>query len=200
MISKEVHPKSIVVFIHGIKGSVLVDEKDSTVWLSGTQGLGLSTPNIALPLTWQNDVQEKDSIRAKEVLSDVKVIPFILEEKVYSPWLTAGRELYKENFHPFAYDWRRDNLESVESFEMFVGKIRSANPEASITIVAHSMGGLIALALLNKRPEFFQKLSNSFLLLYSPHSRDLALEKRIEILINLNLGSRFRKRVCQRVE
>ncbi len=78
MNTKQVNKKSIVVFIHGIKGSMLVDEKDSTVWLTGAQGLGLDTPNLALPLTWQGEKQEKDSIRAKEVLSEVKVIPFIL--------------------------------------------------------------------------------------------------------------------------
>jgi hypothetical protein len=82
MNSKQVNKKSIVVFIHGIKGSLLVDEKDSTVWLNGSQGLGLDTPNLSLPLTWQGNKQDKDSIRPKEVLSEVKVIPFILEEKV----------------------------------------------------------------------------------------------------------------------
>jgi pimeloyl-ACP methyl ester carboxylesterase len=158
MNSKQVNKKSIVVFIHGIKGSVLVDEKDSTVWLTGSQGLGISTPNLALPLEWEGDVQKKDSIRAKEVLSEVKVIPFILEEKIYSPWLSAGRKLFGENFFPFAYDWRRDNLENVSSFEAFLETIRRQNPEANITVVAHSMGGLITLALLNKRPEFFQKV------------------------------------------
>jgi pimeloyl-ACP methyl ester carboxylesterase len=156
--SKQADKKTIVVFIHGIKGSVLVDEKDSTVWLNGSQGLGLDTPNLALPLEWQGDFQKKDSIRPKEVLSEVKVIPFILEEKVYSPWLTAGRKLYGENFYPFAYDWRRDNLENVSSFESFLETVRGQNPEANITVVAHSMGGLITLALLNKRPEFFQKV------------------------------------------
>lgn len=158
MNSKQVNKKSIVVFIHGIKGSQLVDVNDSIVWLTGAQGLGLDTPKLSLPLAWQGDSQEKDSIRAKEVLSDVKVIPFILEEKIYSPWLAAGRKLFGENFYPFAYDWRRDNLENVSSFESFLETIRSQNPEANITVVAHSMGGLITMALLNKRPEFFSKV------------------------------------------
>jgi pimeloyl-ACP methyl ester carboxylesterase len=158
MNSKQVNKKSIVVFIHGIKGSLLVDEKDSTVWLNGSQGLGLDTPNLSLPLTWQGNKQDKDSIRPKEVLSEVKVIPFILEEKVYSPWLSAGRKIYGDKFYPFAYDWRRDNLENVTSFEAFLETVRRDNTEANITVVAHSMGGLITLVLLNKRPELFQKV------------------------------------------
>ncbi|MBP7282145.1 MAG: alpha/beta fold hydrolase [Leptospiraceae bacterium] len=158
MNTKQGNKKSIVIFIHGIKGSVLVDKKGSPVWLTGAQGLGLDTPNLSLPLNWQGETQEKDSIYAKEVLSEVKVIPFILEEKVYSPWLKAGRNLFGENFYPFAYDWRRDNLENVVSFEQFIEKLRSQNPEANVTVVAHSMGGLITMALLNKRPEFFTKV------------------------------------------
>ena len=81
MNTKQGNKKSIVIFIHGIKGSVLVDKKGSPVWLTGAQGLGLDTPNLSLPLNWQGETQEKDSIYAKEVLSEVKVIPFILEEK-----------------------------------------------------------------------------------------------------------------------
>jgi pimeloyl-ACP methyl ester carboxylesterase len=150
--------KSIMIFIHGIKGSLLADEKENIVWLNGSQGLGISAPKLSLPMNWNGDIQEKDSIRSVGILSDVKVIPFLLEEKIYSPWLQSGKDLYSDQFYSFHYDWRRDNLESVSSFESFVDKIRKENTDANITVVAHSMGGLITLVLFNKRPELFQKI------------------------------------------
>jgi pimeloyl-ACP methyl ester carboxylesterase len=158
MNSKQNGNNSVVIFIHGIKGSTLVNEKGSLVWLTGSQALGFDTPKLSLPERWNGEFQEKDHIKSGEVLSKVKVIPLLLEEKVYSPWLDAMKNSYGNKFFPFAYDWRRDNLESLAFFESFVEKIKSDNPNANITVVAHSMGGLIALALLNKRPEFFQRV------------------------------------------
>lgn len=54
-----------------------------------------------------------------------------------------------ENFFPFPYDWRRDNRASArklqrESSEWLVRWRASANPDAKLILIAHSMGGLVA--------------------------------------------------------
>src|SRR3712207_5974211 len=41
-----------LVFIHGIKGSTLINAKGETLWLTGSQALGVSTPELKLPLQW----------------------------------------------------------------------------------------------------------------------------------------------------
>lgn len=42
-----------IVFIHGIKGSTIVDEHDRIYYLNFWQGIGLSNPQIALPMEWK---------------------------------------------------------------------------------------------------------------------------------------------------
>jgi pimeloyl-ACP methyl ester carboxylesterase len=148
---------SPLVFIHGFKGSTLVNHDGEIQWLSGLQALGLRTPNLALPLQWSGDAQARDGLSAGQILDQVNVIPWIASEKVYGPWLEAAREM-GHPFYPFAYDWRRDNLESLEQFSRFIESVRRENQGAPVRVVAHSMGGLITLALLNQHPEYFQSV------------------------------------------
>jgi CDP-diacylglycerol pyrophosphatase len=42
-----------LVFIHGFKGSTLVDPGNWTYYLNVWQALGLSSPQLALPLEWR---------------------------------------------------------------------------------------------------------------------------------------------------
>lgn len=140
-----------LVFIHGIKGSRLVDSRGNTRWLSGWQALGLSSPELGLPLAWEGDAQKTDGVTAAGILDRVVVVPWIAEQKIYSPWLRAARGLAP--LLEFSYDWRRDNLENVQRFETFLRGIgRPAR------VVAHSMGGLVTLALLNRHPELFSSV------------------------------------------
>ncbi|MBI3556673.1 MAG: alpha/beta hydrolase [Deltaproteobacteria bacterium] len=146
-------PKVPLVFIHGFKGAGLKNESGA-VWLTPWQALGLSTPQLALPLRWNGDVQQPDEITADEVLSRVRVVPFLFGEDIYGPWLEAAAE-FNRPFYTFAYDWRRDNLETLEKFEKFIEDVCTRDGVAKVQVVAHSMGGLVAMALLNKRPEIF---------------------------------------------
>src|SRR5262249_31382025 len=96
-----------ILFVHGVKGSTLVDPRGCVRYLTLAQALGLSTPTLALPLGRQGDAQERDGLAAGEILRAVGVPPF--GERVYGPVLTA-LEAAGRPFYAFAYDWRRDNL------------------------------------------------------------------------------------------
>lgn len=146
-----------LVFVPGLKGSVLADVTGKTAWVTGLQALGLSTPPLALPLNWNDGVQQRDLLRPSGILAKVSVIPHLLDEKVYGPWLEAAARMNRP-FHPFAYDWRRDNLESLAGLEAFIDSIRGKYGVARVKVVAHSMGGLLTLALLNRRPEIFHSV------------------------------------------
>lgn len=144
-----------LVFIHGIKGSILANSHDAVSWLNLWQGLGLSSPDLSLPLQWNGETpaatQAKDGLRATEPISTVAF------QDVYGTFLgwakTSGRR-----FYPFAYDWRRDNLETTDTFVQFLEKIRRENDGSKIQVVAHSMGGLITFAALQRRPDLFQSV------------------------------------------
>src|SRR5215204_2293451 len=51
-----------------------------------------------------------------------------------------------DTFYVFAYDWRRDNVESARLLARHVEalKLRLGRPDLRFNIVAHSMGGLVA--------------------------------------------------------
>src|SRR4051812_30823424 len=75
-----------LVFIHGIKGSYLVNSNGGKKhWLTGWQSLGFSTPELALPYLWEGDHQPKDALAPAGVLDQVTVLPYLMEEKVYGP-------------------------------------------------------------------------------------------------------------------
>ena len=58
-----------LVFIHGIKGSKLVDTQGRCQWVTALQALALETPKLALPMSFKNGIQARDELRAVEPLS-----------------------------------------------------------------------------------------------------------------------------------
>ncbi|KAJ3414541.1 hypothetical protein HDV05_006455 [Chytridiales sp. JEL 0842] len=62
----------------------------------------------------------------------------------------------KFRFHTFPYDWRRELQHSSEEFEKFIEAIYDKNGKKPVTVVAHSMGGLVTLGTVNRRPELFR--------------------------------------------
>jgi len=140
-----------LVFIHGIKGGVLSDAQGVVHWLNVWQGLGLASTDLRLPLKWQGEVQERDGLVATEPLSAVAW------HEVYAPfldWASASGRV----FRPFAYDWRRDNQENADEFVKFLEKVSAENGGVRVQVAAHSMGGLIAFVVLNRRPDLFHSV------------------------------------------
>src|SRR6266516_1935569 len=138
------HSLPPLAFIHGIKGSVLSDAQGAVRWLNVWQGLGLASTDLRLPLQWHGEVQERDGLIATAPLSAVAW------HEVYAPflnWASASGRV----FRPFAYDWRRDNQENADEFVKFLEKVRAENGGARVQVAAHSMGGVIAFVVLNRR-------------------------------------------------
>lgn len=135
-----------LVFVPGIKGSALADEGGKTVFLTPLQALGLSTPRLALPTRFDGVVQERDGRHATGILRDLFIIPRLVGEHIYGPWLDALAKT-KRPIYLFAYDWRRDNLETLEQLTHFVASVHQRHGSA-VQLVGHSMGGLLSLALL----------------------------------------------------
>ena len=143
-----------MVFVHGFKGGTLVGPEGELGWLSGRAALGWQTPSLRLPLAWDGELQRRDAWRPGAPLRQVTVVPWLLEESVYAPWLDAA-ESWGYPIYPFTYDWRRDNLESLTSLTAHVEAVRQRHGGGPVRLVAHSMGGLISLPLINAHPEYF---------------------------------------------
>jgi pimeloyl-ACP methyl ester carboxylesterase len=140
-----------LAFIHGIKGSVLSDAKGEVRWITWQQAFGLSSSVLSLPLQWNGAVQQRDDLVAQTPLRKVAW------QAIYAPfldWVSASGRA----FRPFAYDWRRDNLENTAEFIKFLENVSRESDGGKIQVVAHSMGGLITFAALNRRPDLFHSV------------------------------------------
>jgi pimeloyl-ACP methyl ester carboxylesterase len=137
---------------------VLADESGSAKWLTAAQALRLSTPDLSLPLRWNGDQQERDGLRPIGALMTVRLIPVLVDHRVYGPWINYASNIPHRPLHVFSYDWRRDNGETVQLFEQFLDGLRSRYGGKKPMVVAHSMGGMITLALWNRRPELIDRI------------------------------------------
>ncbi len=141
-----------VVVIHGFKGAHLDDaETGRRHWLSGRQALGLASPSIRLPLTWEGQEQERDTLAPTAHLGKVLHVPF------YGPLLDWCAERFSASY-AFSYDWRRDNAEAVIAFGQYLRTISARHGDQPVLVIAHSNGGLITHATWQRHPELFHAI------------------------------------------
>ncbi len=150
--------KPPVIVIPGILGSRLVNPKTGeivwpTAFRSDTDGLGLPlSPDLAA--NRDNLVPERivETAKLAKLAPEVYIYHELLEAlRIYGGyregnWDDPGPEGDHDTLYVFAYDWRRDNVESarelVRKIETLKQKLQ--RPELRFNVVAHSMGGLVA--------------------------------------------------------
>lgn len=147
-----------LVFIPGLNGSLLEDPQSKSHWLTVPVALALSTPQLALPLQWENGNQKGDDLRPAGVVMDVSLISGVIGQDVYAPWVKFAGQITDRPLHIFSYDWRRDNNESSARFEAFLDELSQRYGGKKVQVVSHSMGGMITLTVLNRRPELFDRV------------------------------------------
>eukprot|EP01052_Picozoa_sp_SAG31_P011788 SAG31_NODE_676_length_12896_cov_10.122060_7_plen_429_part_00 len=156
-----------IALVPGIMGSNMVDKRHASIrhYLRFGQIFNMGRrSDLSLPW-WPMDrpSQPRDNIIASGPLRHVG--PAIcgrcggLAIDVYGGFLdwaclVSGS---KSRVHAFGYDWRRSNNESAEQLESFLTDVRAFHGEPPL-VVAHSNGGLIAMAVLNDRPELFHSV------------------------------------------
>lgn len=151
--------KPPIIIIPGILGSELVDQKSNQrLWPE----LFPKEPRaLELPITSVNFSENRDEIVATRVIESAQLIKLLPELGVYGA-LFESLEKYggyrhgdidapapdgdRDTFYLFAYDWRRDNMESAKRLAEKITRLqeRLNRPDLRFDIIAHSMGGLIA--------------------------------------------------------
>ncbi len=151
--------KPPIIFIPGVTGSELIDRKTGKrVW---PDLFPEDKEALALPITSTNIAENRDDIAASRVIESAQLVKFMPEIGVYGALFKAlenqggyrrgdieapppdgDRDIY----YLFAYDWRRDNVESARKLAEKIAEIkrRTNRPDLRFDIIAHSMGGLIA--------------------------------------------------------
>ncbi len=135
--------ESAIIVIPGYYGTRLVSETNGNlIFISLTQAL-FGDQALTLPLP---DLGLKGTINLKPhgILDEVQVIPPFYSIDVYGSLLDKLHLSNKENQEviPFTYDWRGDLLEAVQSLDILIRRLQTEGKK-DISIVAHSMGGLI---------------------------------------------------------
>jgi len=145
--------KDPVIIIPGVSGTEIVNSKTGNkVWFSARRDkdddlrLPINSPNLALN---RDGLKAGDIIRKIElpVLPDVEVYQKLIDalvEKGYTE-ATWNKPKATDVFYVFAYDWRRDNVESARLLMQKMAAVKKTlrKPNLKFDILAHSMGGLI---------------------------------------------------------
>jgi pimeloyl-ACP methyl ester carboxylesterase len=135
--------ESAIIVVPGYYGTRLVREADRSLFfisltqvLFGDQSLTLPVPDLGFEGTID--------LQPDGILDEVRVVPLVYSIDVYGSLLdrlrvsnhTSGEVI------PFTYDWRGDLMEAVRSLDALIRSLRDKGKK-DISVVAHSMGGLI---------------------------------------------------------
>jgi pimeloyl-ACP methyl ester carboxylesterase len=145
-----------VIVIPGILGSELINSKTrETVWPSAfrtsQEGLPIS-PDLASNRDDLVPGKIIETVRLARVLPEVYVYRDLLEAlRRYAgyregDWENPAADGYQDTFYVFPYDWRQDNVYNARELVKRIVRLKTRlqRPDLKFTVVAHSMGGLIA--------------------------------------------------------
>ena len=147
--------EQIVVFLPGIMGSSLFEVKNrEEVWGENIGGSFTNIVNNPGRLKLGPDWIDSESISARDILRSVTLFGFTvgrMYEKLSSKMqILSWREGFE--YIEFPYDWRKDVTKTAQTFGEVLKDYAAGRDESEVqfTIVAHSMGCLVAaLALMN---------------------------------------------------
>uniref|UniRef100_V5GIM4 Lecithin:cholesterol acyltransferase n=2 Tax=Kalmanozyma brasiliensis (strain GHG001) TaxID=1365824 RepID=V5GIM4_KALBG len=151
-----------VVILGGYRGSVLRDaETNMMMWIPIKVGVGLRRPTLELGLSTEAEEKSEELVYSSEPCMSIGRLVDMgkrLEERV------AGRRQAK--VHAWGYDWRLSLARSSKRLTKFLEELYEASAdEASgkkrgAKVIAHSMGGLVALHALAtcNNPRVFEGL------------------------------------------
>ncbi len=135
-ISSEISMKKALIFIPGFKGSYLKDvNSKEIVWITAYEAIfGNSTLNY-----------QKTKLIPEGIINKVNIVPGIYSLNIYQQFLLLLQKKLPADtlLVNFAYDWRSDNYQQVIELAKVVKNLKNKGIN-KISLVGHSMGGLIA--------------------------------------------------------
>lgn len=140
-----------MVFVPGMKGCHLHQRnsqgKEQSAWIQLRHAF--STP-IDLTLGAAAD------LRVRGLVRKIALIPFLWERDIYESWAQFLAILPREVYF-FTYDWRQSPRESADELLAFCKKIVQEGGQA-VTMIGHSLGGLLARRTLLQSPHLFAQV------------------------------------------
>jgi pimeloyl-ACP methyl ester carboxylesterase len=150
-----------VIVIGGYRGSVLRSAKPPhrQLWVPVKVGLNLRKVNLEVGLSPEDEEKMEETIFASGVLSHVGPVD-ICRRLLRHLRKCPNAKSNHLRVHDYGYDWRLSPHFSSRKFLEFVEKLKCNQPDVpaqhrGVTVIAHSLGGLIARHAVNVRPELF---------------------------------------------
>ncbi len=144
-----------VVLLHGIMGGHLASSNGlwPRVWLNPSAFL---EGNVAERLTLKNDGQ----------MNAVAGVTLRADGHIRLSYDRTVRFLQKNGFvvHSFSFDWRKSLKHCADRLELFLQNLRLERPGKQQTILAHSMGGLVAALWAQQDPESSKSMERAVFL------------------------------------
>ena len=129
------------VLVPGYKGSFLVDTHGERAWLNPEQVLSAGDRSLALPFDGERPAKGFGPLHPDGPLTKLGVLFF--KRDVYLGFLEFARASLPGAV-AFGYDWRQDLRASARELCDTIERL----PVERVDLVAHSMGGLVALHCL----------------------------------------------------
>src|ERR1700755_2170120 len=156
--ARERRGKRPLIVIPGILGSQIVNRRTGevvwpSVFRSDVDGLSLpTTPDLSANRDGLEASRIVDVAQLAQIAPEVYVYHYLLRALTdfggyrEGDWESPPEGGDRDTFYVFAYDWRRDNVESARLLARRVEalKLKLGRPDLRFNIVAHSMGGLVA--------------------------------------------------------
>jgi len=139
---------SVVIFLHGYYGSALVQPEENKIYYPGLKEALIGRFPIALE-SHQLSLPSDPNLVAAGTIGKVVVIPGLYEIDVYEQGIqNLGKDL---KIYSFSYDWRTDLFSVVQDLDIVVQELKDRGN--SVSLLAHSMGGLVASYYLAYGPK-----------------------------------------------
>lgn len=155
------HLTGDIVVIGGYRGSILRSAKPPhrQLWVPVKVGLNIRRVNLEVGLQPEDEENMKHEIFASGMLSHIGPVDMgrrLLKRLQACKNVQEGRL----RVHDYGYDWRLSPHLLSDRLLEFLRKLESNAPQVpngqkGVTIVAHSMGGLITRHVVNRAPELF---------------------------------------------
>lgn len=137
--------KKIVIFVPGFKGTELheVSAEKKLFWFTAGEAL-FGERRMIINGHAELGLQGVSELEAGNVIPSISIVPGLFRYNVYRLFLKQLRDELEPGVRvvEFPYDWRQDNVVSAQHLGAFIAELERNGAE-SISIVAHSMGGLI---------------------------------------------------------
>jgi pimeloyl-ACP methyl ester carboxylesterase len=150
-----------VVVIGGYRGSILrsAEPPNRQLWVPVKVGLNLRKVNLEVGLTPEDEEKMEETIIPSGVLSHIGPVD-ICRRLLRLLRKCHNARSNRLRVHDYGYDWRLSPHLSSRKFLEFVEKLECNQPNVpaqlrGVTVIAHSLGGLITRHAVNKRPELF---------------------------------------------